>query len=156
MRNPNKEILTAACMESFPDSSRKIPSKSLKSRTHKVDSSVYTKGNIRDNVEKNFDDLPNDSRASFKRSIGGHQTNTSTHSEYEETIFNYGSAHCHKTFKQHNNAQGPYVSDDYSENTSECHFKHRKIRPNLVYYDETNCHPLMQMSSLLKSQLLLN
>ena len=47
-----------------------------------------------------------------------------------------------KTFEQHNNLQGLYVSDDYSENTSECHFKHRKIRPNLVYYDETNSHPL--------------
>ena len=57
-------------------------------------------------------------------------------------FFNGSSTHYHKTFKQHNNAQGPYVSDDYSENTSECHFKHRKIRPNLVYYDETNSHPL--------------
>ena len=74
--------------------------------------------------------------------MGGHQTNTSTHSEHEETIFNGGSTHCHKTFKQHNNAQGLYVSDDDFENTSECHFKHRKIRPNPTYYDETNSHPL--------------
>ena len=74
--------------------------------------------------------------------MGGHQTNTSTHSEHEETIFNYGSTHCHKTFKQHNNAQGLYVSNYDSENTSGCHFKHRKIRPNPVYYDETNSHHL--------------
>ena len=69
---------------------------------HKVDSS--TNGNIRDNVEKDFDDLPNDSRVSSKHSMGGHQTNTSTYLEHEKTIFNGGSGHCHKTFKQHNNA----------------------------------------------------
>ena len=74
--------------------------------------------------------------------MGRHQTSTSTHSEYEETIFNGGSTHCHKTFKQHNNAQGLYVLDDDSKNKSECHFKRRKIRPNHVYYDETNSHPL--------------
>ena len=73
------------------------------------------------NVEN---DLPDDSRAFSKRSMGGHQTNTSTHSEHEETIFNDGSTHsCHKAFKQHNNAQSLSVSDDDSENTSECHFK---------------------------------
>ena len=104
MRNPDKEILTAACMEPPPDSSRQIPSKSLESRTHKVDSSVSTKRNVRDNVRKDFDYLPDDSRASSKSSIGSHQTNTSTHLEHEKTIFNGGSAHCHKTFKQHNNA----------------------------------------------------
>ena len=77
------------------------------------------------------------------RTMGhGHKTNASTHSEHEETIFNGGSTHCHKTFKQHNNAQGLYVSDDDFENTSECHFKHRNIRPNPTYYDETNSHPL--------------
>ena len=70
----------------------------------KVNSSVSTKRNTRDNVEKDFDDLPDDSRASSKRLMSGHQTNTSTHLEHEETIFNGGSAHCHKTFKQHNNA----------------------------------------------------
>ena len=57
-------------------------------------------------------------------------------------FFNGSSTHYHKTFKQHNNAQGLYVSNDDSENTSECHFKCRKIRPNPVYYDETNSHPL--------------
>ena len=92
------------------------------------------------NVEN---DLPDDSRAFSKRSMGGHQTNTSTHSEHEETIFNGGSTHsCHKTFKQHNNAQGFYVSNDDSENKSECHFKRRKIRSNHMYYDETNSYPL--------------
>ena len=74
--------------------------------------------------------------------MGGHQTNTSTHSKHEETIFTGGSTHCHKTFKQHNNAQGLYVSHDNSENTSECHFKCRKIITNPMYYDETNSHPL--------------
>ena len=74
--------------------------------------------------------------------MGGHQTNTSIHLEHEETIFNGGSTHCHKTFKQHNNAHGLYVSDDDFENTNECHFKCQKIRPNPVYYDETNSHPL--------------
>ena len=115
--------------------------KSLESRTCKVDSSVSTKESVR-NVEKDFDDLPNDSRASSKRSMGGHQTNTSTHSKHEQTIFNGGSTHCHKSFKQHNNAQSLYVSYNDSENTSECHFKCRNIRPNPVYSDKTNSHPL--------------
>ena len=74
--------------------------------------------------------------------MGGHQTNTSTYLEHEETIFNGGNTHYHKTLKQHKNAEGFCVSDDDSKNTSECHFKHRKIRPNPVYYDETNSHPL--------------
>ena len=104
MCNPNKEILTVACMEPPLDSSWQIPSKSLESRMRKVNSSVSTKGNIIDTVEKDFDDLPDDSRASSKRLMSGHQTNTSTHLEHEETIFNGGNAHCHKTFKQHNNA----------------------------------------------------
>ena len=91
---------------------------------HKVDSNVSTKGNVIDNVEKDFDDLLDDSRASSKSLMGGHQTNTSTYLEHEDTLFNAGSAHYHKTFKQHNNAQGLYVSDNDSEDTSECHFKH--------------------------------
>ena len=99
MCNPYKEIHTAACTKPPFDSSWQIPSKSLESRTHKVDSSVSTKGSIRDNVEKDFDDLSNDSRASSKRSVGGHQTNTFTYLEHDETIFNGGSGHCHKTFK---------------------------------------------------------
>ena len=123
MRNLGKEILTTACIEPPPDSSRQIPSKSLESRTHKNNSSVSTKENVKDNVENDFDDLPDDLRASSKRSVGGHQTNTFTYLEHEETIFNGGSTHCHKTFKQHNNAQGLYVSDDDSENTSEYHSK---------------------------------
>ena len=104
MRNPDKEIFMAACMEPLPNSSQQIPSKSLESRTRKVDSSVSTKENVKDSVEKDFDDLPDDSRSSSKRSMRGHKTNASTHSEHEETIFNGGSTHCHKTFKQHNNA----------------------------------------------------
>ena len=43
VRNPDKEILTAACMAPPPNSSWKIPSKSLESRPRKVDSSVSTK-----------------------------------------------------------------------------------------------------------------
>ena len=70
----------------------------------KVNSSVSTKENVKDNVENDFDDLANDSRVSSKRLMSGHQINTSTHLEHEETNFNYGNAHCHKTFKQHNNA----------------------------------------------------
>ena len=115
VRNPDKEILTATCIEPPPNSSQQMPSKYLKTRMHKVDLSVSTKENIRDNVEKELYDLPDDSRASSKCSIGGHQTNTSTHSEHEETIFNDGNTHHHKTFKQHNNAQGLYVSDDNSK-----------------------------------------
>ena len=80
MRNPNKEILTAACIEPPPDSSWLIPSKSLDSRMHKNDSSVSTKENVKDNVENDFDDLLDDSRASSKRLMGGHQTNASTNS----------------------------------------------------------------------------
>ena len=74
--------------------------------------------------------------------MGGHQTNTSTHLEHEETIFNGGSTNCRKTFKWHNNAQGLYVLNNDSKYTSERHFKPRKIRPNLVYYDVANCQPL--------------
>ena len=130
MHNLDKEILTTACMKSLPDSSWQIPSKPLESRTRKVDSSFSTNGNVRDNVEKNFDDLPNDSRASSKRSMGGHQTNTSTHLEHEETIFDSGNGH---------------VSNNDSEDTSECHFKCWKIRPNPVYYDKANSHPLQML-----------
>ena len=71
--------------------------------------------------------------------MGGHQTNTSTDLEHKKTIFNDGSGHCHKIFKQHNNAQGLHVSNNDSNDTSECHFKHQKIRPNPVYYDVANC-----------------
>ena len=156
MRNLDKEILTTACIEPPPDSSRQIPSKSLESRMRKDDSSVSNKENVKDNVDNDFDDLPDDSRASSKHSMGGHQTNTSTHLKHEETIFNGGSTHCHKTFKQHNNTQGLYVSDNDSKNTSECHFKLRKIRPNLVTMMRPTLILLMQMPSLLMSQLLLN
>ena len=65
----------------------------------KDDSSVSTKENVKDNVENDFDDLPDDSRASSKHSMGGHQTNTFTHLKHEETIFNGGSTHYHKTLK---------------------------------------------------------
>ena len=104
MCNPDKEILTIACMEPPSDSSRQILSKSLESRMRNDDSSVSIKENIKDNVENDFDDLPDDLRASFKRSMGGHKNNTSTHLEHEETIFNGGNTHCHKTLKQNNNA----------------------------------------------------
>ena len=78
VRNPGKEILTTACIEPPPNSSRKIPSKSLKSRTRKDDLSVSTNEDVKDNVENDFNDLPDDSRASSKRSMGGHRTNAST------------------------------------------------------------------------------
>ena len=142
MHNPDKEILIAACMEPPLDFSRQIPLKSLESRMCKFDSSVSTKVNIRDSVEKDFDDLLDDSSAFSKRLMGSHQTNTSTHLEHEETICNCGSGHCHRTFKQHNNAQSIHVQNDDSDDTSECHFKCRKIRHNLMYYDETNSHLL--------------
>ena len=74
--------------------------------------------------------------------MGGHQTNTSTHLEHKETIYNGGSTLCHKTFNQHNNARDLYVSDNDSKDTSECPFKRSNIRPDPVYYDETNSHPL--------------
>ena len=64
-----------------------------------VDSSVSTKGNIRHNVDKDFDVLPDDSRASSNHSIRDHQTNISTHLQHKETIFNGGSGHYHKIFK---------------------------------------------------------
>ena len=83
VRNFGKEILTVTCMDSLPDSSRQIPSKSLESRMRKVNSSVSIKKNVGENVEKDFDDLPEDLIASSKRSMGGHQTNTSTHLEHE-------------------------------------------------------------------------
>ena len=54
---------------------------------------------LKDNVENDFDDLPEDLRASSKCLMGGHQTNTSTHLKHEETIFNGGSTHYHKTLK---------------------------------------------------------
>ena len=154
--NPDKEILPATCIESLPNSSWQIPLKSLENRMRKDDSSVSTKENVKGNVNNDFNDLLDDSRASSKRLMGGHQTNTSTHSKYKETIFNGGSTHCHKTFKQHNNTQGLYVSDNDSKNTSECHFKLRKIRPNLVTMMRPTLILLMQMPSLLMSQLLLN
>ena len=99
MCNPDKEILPTTCIEPPPDSSRQIPSKSLESRMRKDDSSVSTKENVKDNVKNDFNDLLDDSRASYKRSKGGHQTNTSTHLEHKETIFNGGSTHYHKTLK---------------------------------------------------------
>ena len=46
VRNPDKEIITAACMKSLLDSSRQIPSKFLESRTCKVDSSVLLRGTL--------------------------------------------------------------------------------------------------------------
>ena len=55
MHNLDKEILIIACMDPPPDSSRKIPSKSLESRLRKVDSSVSIKESVRDNVEKDFE-----------------------------------------------------------------------------------------------------
>ena len=77
--NPDKEIIIVACMEPLSDSSWKIPSKSLESITRKDDSSVSTKENVKDNIENDFDDLPNDSRASSKCSMGGHKNNTFKH-----------------------------------------------------------------------------
>ena len=121
-----------------------------------ADSSVSTKENVKDNAENDFDDLPNDSRASSKRSIGGHQTNTSTHLKHEETIFNGGSTHCHKTFKQNNNAQGLYVSDDDFEIQVNVISNVERLDPTLRTMMRLTLILLMQMSSLLMSQLLLN
>ena len=74
--------------------------------------------------------------------MGDHQTNVSTHLEHERTIFYGGNGLCHPTFKQNNDAQVLHASNDGSKDTSECHLKCQKTRPNLVYYDETNSHSL--------------
>ena len=58
MCNLEKNTLTTAYIEPPHDSSRKIPSKSLESRTRKIDLSVSTKRNVGDNIERNFDNLP--------------------------------------------------------------------------------------------------
>ena len=84
------------------------------------------------------------------------KTNTSTHSEHEETIFNDGSTHCHKTFKQHNNAQGLYVSDDDFEIQVNVISNVERLDPTLRTMMRLTLILLMQMSSLLTSQLLLN
>ena len=138
--NLKKNMLSIACIEPPHDSSLQIPSKSLESRTCKINPSVSTKSNVGDNIEGNFDNLPNDSRVSSKHSMGGHQTNVFTHLEHEGIIFYGGNAHYHQTFKQINNAEVLHVSSDGSKDISECHFKHRKTRPSLMYYDETNSH----------------
>ena len=79
--NFKKETLTAAYKEHPPDSSWQILSKYLESRTCKINSNVTTKNNVKDNVKGNFDDIPDDSRASSKRSVGSPQANCSTHLE---------------------------------------------------------------------------
>lgn len=153
--NLDKEILTITCMEPPLDFSRQIPSKSLESRTRKDDSSVSTKENVKNNVENDFDDLPNDSRAFSKLLMGGHQT--STHLEYEETIFNGGSTHCHKTLKQHITMHRVFM---YQTTTLKIQVN---VTSNAERLNSTLCTMmrltlilLMQMSSLLMSQLLLN
>ena len=154
--NPDKEILTIACMEPPSNSSQQIPSKSLESRTCKVDSSVSTKGNIIDNVEKDFDDLPNDSRASSKPSMGGHQTNTSTHLECDETIFNGGNGHCHKTLNNitmHRVFMYQTTTLKIQVNVT---LNTKILDPTLYTMMRLTLILLMQMSFLLTSQLLLN
>ena len=74
--------------------------------------------------------------------MGGHQANSSTHLEHEGTIFYDGNGHHFQAFKQNDNAKALNISDDNFEYTSECYFKHRKTKPNIVYYDEANSHPL--------------
>ena len=93
--NLEKNTLTIACIEPPHDSSWQIPSKSLESRTCKINPSVSTKRNVGDNIEGNFDNLPNDSRISSKHSMGGHQTNVFTHLEHEGTIFYASNGHYH-------------------------------------------------------------
>ena len=44
--------------------------------------------------------------------------------------------------KQVDNAKALDVSYDNPEDTSECHFKCWKTKPNPVYYDEANSRPL--------------
>ena len=44
---------------------------------------------FRDKVKGNFDDIPDNLRASSKCLVGSHQANSSTHLEHEGTIF-YG------------------------------------------------------------------
>ena len=89
----------------------------------KIDSSVSTKRNVRDNVGGKFNDIPNGSKVFSKCSMGGHQANVSTHLEHEGTIFYGGNGHYHQTFKHNNNAHVLYVSNNDSKDISECHFK---------------------------------
>ena len=70
--NLEKNTLTTAYIEPPHDSSQKIPLKSWESRTRKIDPSVSTKRNVGDNIEGNFDNLPNDSGVSSKRLMDGH------------------------------------------------------------------------------------
>ena len=121
-----------------------------------ADSSVSTKENVKDNVENDFDNLPDDSRASSKRSMGGHRTNNSTHSKYKETIFNGGSGYCHKTLKQNNNAQGICVSNDALKIQVNVTSNAERLDPTLCTMMRLTLILFMQMSSLLTSQLLLN
>ena len=123
MCNSEKETLTAACIEPPPYSYQEIPSKFLERRMRKIDSSVSTKRNVRDNVGGNFNDIPNGSKVFSKCSMGGHQANVSTHLEHEGTIFYGGNGHYHQTFKHNNNAHVLYVSNNDSKDISECHFK---------------------------------
>ena len=83
MCNLEKNTLTTAYIEPPHDSSQKIPLKSWESRTRKIDPSVSTKRNVGDNIEGNFDNLPNDSGVSSKRSMDGHQTNVFAHLKHE-------------------------------------------------------------------------
>lgn len=85
---------------------------------------------FRGKVKGNFDDIPDNLRASSKCLVGSHRANSSTHLEHEGTIFYGGNDHCYQDFKQDDNAKLFNVSNDNSEDTSECYLKHQKTRPN--------------------------
>ena len=125
-------------------------------RSRKDDSSVSTKENVKDNIENDFDDLPNDSRASSKPSMGGHQTNTSTHLECDETIFNGGNGHCHKTLNNitmHRVFMYQTTTLKIQVNVT---LNTKILDPTLYTMMRLTLILLMQMSFLLTSQLLLN
>ena len=88
--------------------------------------------------------------------MGGHQTNTSTHLEYEETIFNGGNGHYHKTLiniTMHRvfmyQTMTLKIQVNVNSNT-------KILYPTLCTMMRLTLILLMQMSSLLTSQLLLN
>ena len=76
--------------------------------------------------------------------------------EHEETIFNDGNTHCHKTLKQNNNAQGICVSNDALKIQVNVTSNAERLDPTLCTMMRLTLILFMQMSSLLTSQLLLN
>ena len=156
VHNPDKKIFTVACMEPPPDSSWKIPSKYLESRTRKVDSSVSTKGNVRDNIKKDFDDLPDDSKLLLSAQLVEVKLIPS-HTQSMRTLFSIvvvlivirllSNITMHKVFLYQTTTLKIQVN--VTSNAE-------RLDPTLCTMMRLTLILLMQMSSLLTSQLLLN